>query len=1649
MKRAMLAAALAAFALAPIARADEIDDALEMFAADDGISAEEKIPAIKAYIEENIENPRVSELVELLRGLANEAGDDEAKEWVATLSAGNEELEDTLFDGDDEEENPTPDVRTEEEKLLLYTIEDAQAAADAAATEALKTGTKPWMPPEEALKEADEAFRRLGPIPALPKETKARVTLPAECVADDFLNNGTVLGAIVNLREKMSLAIGSFTEEGEKQFNEQFDKAMEFPAENVIAWCTNALPIVSEMAKLRVALVNEAISFDETLDEMNMARKVENYEAAHSMLCSLSRTAAAMKAIEARMKELMPKFEALGEMPDPVEERKKVAREYEEAKETIQEYFTFGDEVEDKSIEGEWVYDGKHVEYTWTEPKEGEAPEAGKFKIEKREHGGLFGADLLDQPTLYIVPITEFSGQNLAYMYIYGSGCTSHNEWFAKHKDRPWDKRYDKTDCEDMWMEPCKGGGYATFCVETNKQGRIDRVTRYHLKACKDDDGKDALLVMSHMVRLELDENGKNRSSPYHHLETAVYRPTDKVSAAGAATMPLPVSDPSAKGMASGTTVQEKQAAAAKSVKDALAKYNENANAYEDLSKNASLREAPPPYHIYYVLSGIKQVNETSLRSFDYLTGNVASQGIRDNEPALAVYIDEMERIDGGGKSQFVVPTKGTYTIENNPTKDDENEVPVDINGKPLYFGSGGHNWNDIRKGMQRNPAQEGFKITDHSNTNALSQTIDYKVLFSTKRGALRKLDSASGRFLLEWAHPTTVLKGWENDKCKLTVWPKITYTPCKMQKKFNDDTVRLETFFGDYWLRTQRVDLGFISGNSGEVVEMGKTNISFTAKSNFRQELAIDFGTPTPNTKSVYLAMTPYLDNKIGQRRGFEYVYQLMVMDARKARELANSLDGKLMDEARQSWKEAGDEEIAKEDERNKAEEEESDEIYAFHDENIRFIDENISRLQRRLADAKTPEERRSLQVAIAGQEASKIYEQDRIRARETGEFHASRTPWDDLTAAKFREDIVREVQEFAEAEHARKFVENMASKLNARNEAGVWSRLEDLMEEDPLNAEKMKALSRQVKDLRMEELENAPGRAEAFDRANRLDWIVTGLEYTKAGCEFVVSIGCGGATWSAAKVLGCAYMATTGYIEGGVTNAFKKTVTFAYDAVAVASDFIDGCVEGGFTNGLARGEISFALHYGVPFVLDKMKGPPDGTGCWNSFDLEKLRKWNPKVATRKPLVADVNAEFFEKKFSKKLIEGWKEKAKKLDALKAKKGVDSVTLWKAKKEYYNAMGKVNECPMAKAQLKYNKQYLSDGTSKEFAQRCGKWQEAVKKKALINLQLKKGYNKQKFLDFRNEASMNSVGMDLDIGLDETPNVKVMRGGKEVMEFQITRNGQRVTKYQYCQDAQDEVNRLVKLSTGCDPQKQYVNVTYSGHPEAYKRLELLKNSKNEEYMRQIFSHSSPFEVEQAFDVSRFKADEMMHVKGQPKIMKRYEQYRGWAKDYENLYGPALRGEVKALNAERVRLAKSGRDLPKRDLVRCERLEKTLKKYDKIYKVAKSVGSLETPIYMANIELERVTDKEIPELITDLQTTFKAWNIGEKKNQRALMVVEQKDSGRTVKNALKSMFKQKGDGKPGQPKALPSPEQPQALPAPEKKPVLMLPWFGDKK
>ena len=80
MKRLVFVATtfLLVFATAPTAFADEFDDAVRTFSANDGRTAAEKLPAIKAFVEAHQNDKRVIPVLLLLGRFASEAKDDVA-----------------------------------------------------------------------------------------------------------------------------------------------------------------------------------------------------------------------------------------------------------------------------------------------------------------------------------------------------------------------------------------------------------------------------------------------------------------------------------------------------------------------------------------------------------------------------------------------------------------------------------------------------------------------------------------------------------------------------------------------------------------------------------------------------------------------------------------------------------------------------------------------------------------------------------------------------------------------------------------------------------------------------------------------------------------------------------------------------------------------------------------------------------------------------------------------------------------------------------------------------------------------------------------------------------------------------------------------------------------------------------------------------------------------------------------------------------------------------------------------------------------------------------------------------------------------------------------------------------------------------------
>ena len=204
MKRLVLAtiALLLAVAAAPSARADEIDDAVKMFTADDGLTAAEKIPALKAFIEARQNDPKVLPLVSLLGVFAEEAGDKETDKWGTVIF---DRLRDKI-DAAADAQKSVPSAELAESRDKGDTpVEDPEMK------EMLERLKQP--PPTE-----EEMEREMAKLPPLPPLPVPKIKIEKNAINDKLINSATPRSAVINVREKMRLFIGEMDEEDEKKF---------------------------------------------------------------------------------------------------------------------------------------------------------------------------------------------------------------------------------------------------------------------------------------------------------------------------------------------------------------------------------------------------------------------------------------------------------------------------------------------------------------------------------------------------------------------------------------------------------------------------------------------------------------------------------------------------------------------------------------------------------------------------------------------------------------------------------------------------------------------------------------------------------------------------------------------------------------------------------------------------------------------------------------------------------------------------------------------------------------------------------------------------------------------------------------------------------------------------------------------------------------------------------------------------------------------------------------------------------------------------------------------------------------------------------------------------------------------------------------
>ena len=597
-----------------------------------------------------------------------------------------------------------------------------------------------------------------------------------------------------------------------------------------------------------------------------------------------------------------------------------------------------------------------------------------------------------------------------------------------------------------------------------------------------------------------------------------------------------------------------------------------------------------------------------------------------------------------------------------------------------------------------------------------------------------------------------------------------------------------------------------------------------------------------------------------------------------------------------------------------------------ALHRQNITFIEGTIVRLQKELAGEKDPSRRAALEWQIVCERSSVIYEQDRIRAEETGTFTASRTPFDEMCRVQQRENTRRQIQEAERLNRARRRVESLMGKMPAVEWDATDRIIDKINAEDPLDAEQWIKLGDALEKKYTGRLEYAQGMAES-DLVDAEDRLLR-AEKVKTRCDIALALG---GVAGAPGAISLLYQTGTGFVEDGVKGAVKNAACFYCDAIDIACSTYDGYKENGLEGALKGAVWSTIMNKGVPVLASKVQGKLN-------TDVRDLFGGKGKVAASAKVKAGATGKAKADVSDNKEVMGaevTRAKSEISEFIRAQNAFNQAKLEhmsdkelaKIKSDLAAATARVNENPTAKACLKYDNSYKKVGEA--FDGTLGKIHETVKTRFYADMKAK-GFNDQEIVQFRNASSKGTVGMDADWGLVETPNMV------------LTRNGKRVSVYEWQREATDSWNRSYKDTTGFDAQKSWENVTTHAHAEAYRNKKILEYSKEADNMEEILSAMSASDAQQAFDVTGFKAATMLNNKDLPLPVRVREAVRGTAKDMKSKLIPALDVKIKALRKTEAALTKQGKALSKSDAHNLARLEAAKAHFEKVEKTFDEIG-----------------------------------------------------------------------------------------------------------
>lgn len=638
------------------------------------------------------------------------------------------------------------------------------------------------------------------------------------------------------------------------------------------------------------------------------------------------------------------------------------------------------------------------------------------------------------------------------------------------------------------------------------------------------------------------------------------------------------------------------------------------------------------------------------------------------------------------------------------------------------------------------------------------------------------------------------------------------------------------------------------------------------------------------------------------------------------------------------------------KEWETEKALQKQKEEQIKFHETNISYFQKNIESLQSKMNQAGTaPESKNSMYRDLLVQQNSLQREKDAIQSIKTGEYVHTRTEHD---AFNMQISMANSIQKAEEVHQVKRALERipllieMAPETDRERLTQFFRNNTNSDGDIPLDASRVFKVAKNIGDQVTGRLEQEASREE--EAAALATAKLEAVQYVKAGADAGMTLLSVAApvyyAYSAPNAVALSmraakaarvfsmYTGTTGYIEGGLTQAFTQTLGSYNAATMVANAAIAGYQKGVLnhleehaqnagkmelneTNAGLRGAAweagkesakfivqGMALRYIVPQPPAKLNAQfTDIANARNTASLSQPSKW-PTIQQQ------IQQAHFQSRQAdgRAKVKLFQESVQKV-ANAAKSGATQAEIQQLRTEMEYRYATVKGDYFAKADLNQRARQ-GDTKTLHYYNSCERKFIAQLTSVVDRRMSEAGYSKQTYKTFSNSASKGKAGMDLDFGVVEPPRYTLNAQGRKIINpahVEWRKNiTQKLPDGTVVRRSPNDLQAAGKEALEAAYQEVYgrpsgeamIEFTSSYHPEAYRDLAWLgrKGTKTA-----LVFETDPVWVQQAADVSMFKVNHL--PKDHPNLGyygQLQEQMRGLTKDFDTKIEPLIKANPKA-------------------------------------------------------------------------------------------------------------------------------------------------------